>query len=536
MQWFRSLRIGTQLICGFLALSAIGALIGLQGILKSAQMNDMAAAMYERETTGLLHTAEARAQVIAAGRAIRGALLAYTMDIRHRHLQELQERLDQAYRALDAAEPTFVRTAGKAQLQAARQAVQAFEIETQRMQDVLNTEPLDDTRLSSERLFTQLRPLANQADTLLLALVERKSSNAAALSAQTQDTFHSIRLLLIAITIGGVLAGIAMGTWLTRNLSRQLGAEPQAVAATAHAIARGQLGQHIDISRAAPHSVVHAMHQMQSALRTLVGHVRHSSDSIATGAQQIAMGNADLSLRTETQASNLEETAASMEELSSTVRTNAETAQHAAQLALTASQVASQGGEVVQEVVQVMQAIQTSAQQIAEIIGVIDGIAFQTNILALNAAVEAARAGEQGRGFAVVAAEVRTLAGRSAEAAKAIKQLIGDNVQKVESGSTLVHHAGHNMQDIVAQVQQVSTLLHDIHLATREQTAGIGQVSQAVSQLDQVTQQNAALVEESAAAASSLNQQAQQLVQAVAVFDLGHTSSHTLASTGAAHT
>jgi len=264
---------------------------------------------------------------------------------------------------------------------------------------------------------------------------------------------------------------------------------------------------------------------MQASLRNVVQSVRSSSDSIATGANQIAMGNADLSQRTEEQASNLEETAASMEELSSTVRNNSDTAKQAAQLAQSASGVATKGGEVVQQVVHMMEEINASSQKISEIIGVIDGIAFQTNILALNAAVEAARAGEQGRGFAVVASEVRSLAGRSADAAKEIKALIGDSVEKVAAGGQLVNAAGNTMQDIVEQVRRVTDLILEINAATLEQTSGIDQINNAVVQLDQVTQQNAALVEESASAAESLNQQAQQLVRAVAIFKLNAATS-----------
>ena len=244
------------------------------------------------------------------------------------------------------------------------------------------------------------------------------------------------------------------------------------------------------------------------------------SDSIATGSTQIAIGNADLSQRTEEQASNLQQTAASMEQLSGTVQASADTAQQASALARSASQAATKGGEVVGNVVGTMDEIIASSRKISDIIGVIDGIAFQTNILALNAAVEAARAGEQGRGFAVVASEVRNLAGRSAEAAKEIKALIDTSVQKVEVGEQQVKAAGTAMHDIVTQVQRVSQLIHEISSASAEQALGIGQVGDAVAQLDQVTQQNAALVEESAAAADSLRHQAAALSQAVSVFRL----------------
>jgi methyl-accepting chemotaxis protein len=259
---------------------------------------------------------------------------------------------------------------------------------------------------------------------------------------------------------------------------------------------------------------------MVQSLRTIVGAVRSSSESIATGSSEIATGNADLSQRTEEQAANLQQTAASMEQLSATVNNNAMTAVEAERLAGSASNIATQGGVAVGQVVQTMESITAASRKIADIIGVIDGIAFQTNILALNAAVEAARAGEQGRGFAVVAGEVRSLAQRSAEAAREIKSLITDSVEKVEAGSRQVDAAGSTMADIVGQVRRVNDLIGEINNATQEQKQGIGQVSNAVSQLDRVTQQNAALVEESAAAADSLSQQTRRLVDAVSRFKL----------------
>ncbi|MGS5089636.1 methyl-accepting chemotaxis protein [Hydrogenophaga sp. A37] len=265
------------------------------------------------------------------------------------------------------------------------------------------------------------------------------------------------------------------------------------------------------------------MKDMQASLTRVVTEVRQGADSVATASAQIAQGNSDLSSRTEQQASALEETSASMEQMGSTASQNADNARQASQLAASASTVAMQGGEVVSQVVQTMKDINDSSKKISDIIGVIDGIAFQTNILALNAAVEAARAGEQGRGFAVVAAEVRSLAQRSAEAAKEIKGLINASVERVEQGTTLVDQAGNTMQEIVSSIRRVTDIVGEISSASNEQNAGVNQVSEAVSQMDQATQQNAALVEESAAAASSLQSQAQQLVQAVSVFKLSGT-------------
>jgi methyl-accepting chemotaxis protein-2 (aspartate sensor receptor) len=264
--------------------------------------------------------------------------------------------------------------------------------------------------------------------------------------------------------------------------------------------------------------ITRAVEVMRDALVRVVGEVRQGTDTIATASSQIAAGNQNLSSRTEQQASSLEETAASMEELTSTVKQNADNAQQANQLAASASEVALRGGSVVSQVVDTMGSIHASSKKIVDITGVIDGIAFQTNILALNAAVEAARAGDQGRGFAVVASEVRSLAQRSAAAAKEIKGLIDDSVGKVDAGSALVGQAGQTMEEIVASVRRVTDIMGEIATASHEQTSGIEQINQAITQMDQVTQQNAALVEEAAAAASSLQEQAGHLVQAVGVF------------------
>ena len=292
----------------------------------------------------------------------------------------------------------------------------------------------------------------------------------------------------------------------------------------AQIIAEGDLTQPIDVQgRDELAEMLRSLAQMQDSLRSLVGQVRSSSDSIGTASAEIATGNQDLSSRTEQTSSNLQQTASSMEQLTGTVRQSADSARQASQLASSAAEVAARGGAVVSQVVATMEDINASSKKIADIIGVIDGIAFQTNILALNAAVEAARAGEQGRGFAVVAAEVRSLAQRSAEAAKQIKGLIGASVDKVEGGSRLVADAGQTMKEIVGSVQRVSDIIGEITAAASEQSDGIGQVNGAVTQLDQMTQQNAALVEESAAAAESLKEQAVRLAEVVGMFKVAST-------------
>ncbi len=338
--------------------------------------------------------------------------------------------------------------------------------------------------------------------------------------AEAQSTYRHSKLMMLALALAAAGLGVAGAVLITRSVLRQIGGEPAYAKQIVSEIADGNLGVKVSLRAGDSASLLAAMAAMRARLAEIVSQVRASSDSIATGSSQIASGNSDLSQRTEEQASNLQQTAASMEQLSGTVRTSADTATQANQLASSASAAAAHGGEAVGQVVSTMQEISEASRRIADIIGTIDGIAFQTNILALNAAVEAARAGEQGRGFAVVAGEVRTLAQRSAEAAREIKTLIGASVEKVEVGARQVNDAGASMSEIVAQVQRVSQMIQELSHAATEQSAGIGQINDAMTQLDQVTQQNAALVEESAAAAESLRHQADRLSQAVGVFRL----------------
>ncbi len=334
-------------------------------------------------------------------------------------------------------------------------------------------------------------------------------------AAYTQAKTLVMSLLAAALVLVTVLA-----TVITRGLLSQLGGEPREAVRVARAVAAGDLSTPVTLRAGDSTSLMASLQAMQAGLTDAVRQVREGSESVATGSTQIAEGNQDLSGRTERQAGALQQTASTMDELGVTVRNNADNARQANQLAQGAAQVATKGGQVVGEVVHTMKGITDSSRKIADIISVIDGIAFQTNILALNAAVEAARAGEQGRGFAVVAGEVRSLAQRSAAAAKEIKMLIGASVERVEQGTALVDQAGRTMGEIVVAIDRVSAIVGEISAATVEQSAGVTQVCEAVTQMDQATQQNAALVEESAAAAESLKDQAQRLVQAVAVFRL----------------
>ena len=335
------------------------------------------------------------------------------------------------------------------------------------------------------------------------------------------EKFRSNRFLLVASSIASVVISILLATMIHRSLMRSLGADPAQLSAAAQRVASGNLGTVEGSANAPKDSVLASLGDMQSALASIVAGVRSSATSIEAGSREIASGNNDLSQRTEQQAHSIQQSAASMEEMTANVQQSSETAQQASLLATSARAAAEHGGSVVAQVVSTMEDISSSSRRIGDIISVIDGIAFQTNILALNAAVEAARAGEQGRGFAVVATEVRTLAQRSAQAAKEIKTLIEASVERVQAGTSLVQTAGTAMTGIVTEVNRVADLIGEISTATREQSTGIGQIGAAVTQIDQSTQQNAALVEEMAAAAATLNQQANALVQSVEVFQVG---------------
>ncbi|GKT00129.1 MCP four helix bundle domain-containing protein [Acidovorax sp. SUPP3434] len=386
--------------------------------------------------------------------------------------------------------------------------------------DIINLAVSGQREQATTKMNAECRPL-------LAALIAKTNEyslatdqRAIALVKEAEAEFRWQRSLLLGACLLAFAAAAIAGVLITRSLTRSLGAEPSELSLAAQRVAQGDLSDMAGLANAQPGSVLASLGTMQQSLVSIVAEVRNASDSIATGSMEISTGNTDLSQRTEEQASALEQVASTMEQFSTTVRNNADNAKQADQLAQDATTVATQGGGVVTQVVKTMKDINDSSRQISDIIGVIDGIAFQTNILALNAAVEAARAGEQGRGFAVVASEVRSLAGRSADAAKQIKGLIGTSVERVSQGSELVDEAGRTMQEVVGAIQRVTEMVAQIRGASAEQSAGVGQISQAISQIDQTTQQNAALVEESAAAAQSLEQQTRRLVDAVAIFKL----------------
>jgi len=515
---FRNLKVGPRLILSFLAVALLGAIVAGIGIYNMDQMNERAKRMYDNELLGLSYTKEANINLIYINRAIRGAMLASTEKRRQTSLDNLVTYRKTMRDYLDKAKPLITSEEGKRVFVELDNELRAYDSVIDEQVRKTNAEPLLEQRDSVGYMFDTFMPRSNVIDDKMAQLAKLKEESARQVNQENRAAYDGSRGLMLVLVLGSLGAGAGFGILITRGLTRQLGGEPAYAAQVASRIAAGDLATDVELRSGDSGSLLFAMKIMRDKLAGIVTQVRGGTDAIASASNQIAAGNLDLSSRTEQQASSLEETASSMEELTSTVKQNADNARQANALAMTASDVATKGGAVVAQVVQTMGSIKTSSSKVVEIIAVIDGIAFQTNILALNAAVEAARAGEQGRGFAVVAGEVRTLAQRSAAAAREIKQLIDDSVGQVENGSQLVDQAGATMHDVVGSIQRVADIMGEITAASQEQTAGIEQINQAISQMDNVTQQNASLVEEAAAAAEALQEQATSLSGLVSVF------------------
>ena len=514
MNFLRNLRLGARLGLAFGVVITLSAAVVLIGITRLANLTDSLHFIGSDGVPKVEQVAEITDGVNLIARELRNALIFEDPAAVSVALETVVKTRAEIGKILETMAPTITSDEGKAKLAALITAREAYIPVQQQFIDLIKGGKAAEAQALLE---DKLRPAQLAYIGALDKFKDFQIQLISAAVAEGEAAYQRAKLLMFGLLAAMMAVGAFLGWWITRSIT---GPVAQAVD-VAEKVAAGDLSSRITVdARDETGRLLAALQRMNESLVRIVGTVRASSDSIATGSAQIASGNADLSQRTEEQASALEETAASMEELGSTVKQNADNARQANQLAMGASAVAVKGGEVVSQVVQTMKGINDSSRQIADIIGTIDGIAFQTNILALNAAVEAARAGEQGRGFAVVAGEVRTLAQRSAEAAKQIKGLIGTSVERVEQGSALVDQAGTTMEEIVAAIRRVTDIMGEISSASDEQSAGVSQVGEAITQMDQVTQQNAALVEESAAAADSLKQQARQLVDAVAVFKI----------------
>ncbi|MCZ8293997.1 MAG: methyl-accepting chemotaxis protein [Hylemonella sp.] len=528
MNYLNNLKIGTRLVLTLGILITMMVLVGLQSIVKSSSVQTKMLDITERRMVIMEDMNILRLEVNRQARSIRNmALLSNPEQVKAERNTVMESRKKSA----------DIRTHVDPQIKApkAREIFTLIQDTGDKFRGGVDQyfKLLDGGQKEQaiDYLITGLRPVQLAYLTALNDMVDfqKQATDAAGKDAVGEVT--SLQVTVWVTTAVALAIAIILGIWIVRSITRPIN---QAVE-VARAVAAGDLSMSIRAqSTDETGQLLQALSEMQGGLAKVVGTVRQGSESVATASSQIAQGNQDLSARTESQASALEETAASMEELSSTVKQNADNAKQANQLAQSASTVAVQGGEVVAQVVDTMKGINDSSKKIADIISVIDGIAFQTNILALNAAVEAARAGEQGRGFAVVASEVRSLAGRSADAAKEIKTLITDSVSRVEQGSALVDQAGSTMSEVVASIRRVTDIMGEISAASAEQSQGVAQIGEAVMQMDQVTQQNAALVEEMAAAANSLRGQAGELVQAVAVFKLGQGGEYAAARPAAA--
>ncbi|MGS0623806.1 methyl-accepting chemotaxis protein [Ralstonia sp. VS2407] len=520
MGWIKRLPVSTVLTGGFLIVAAMGAAIGGLGIYTITQLTKASEELAQKQMRAITQMGSAANSLAHASRAQTALLIATTLTERKTLSTQIADSMQHLKDGVENVRPLFTSDEGKKMI---REVDAIYPVWSKRMTDfvaLMDKQGLDPTQFDSRVTAENVGLLDDTAafEKTLDKMVKRVEEVSAASTVKARDDAERSRLVMIVMACAGALLGIVLGLVIARRLSRQLGGEPSYAAEIARRIAAGDLAVHVQTRPGDHDSMLFAMAQMQQQLTGTITNIKSSADSIASATKQIAAGNADLSQRTEEQASSLEETASSMEELTSIVKQNADNARQASQLAGSASDIAVKGGEVVGRVVETMAGINASSKKIADIIGVIEGIAFQTNILALNAAVEAARAGEQGRGFAVVAGEVRSLAQRSATAAKEIKELIGDSVGRVRNGSALVAEAGTVIEEVVVAVRRVTDIMGEISAASDEQSSGIEQVNQAVNQMDEVTQQNAALVEQAAAAALSLEEQAQLLRNAVATF------------------
>ena len=521
MNW-QNMAVRNLLWMAFLAIVLLAGLALGFAVLQMRTINGSTRLLYEREYAAGQAAEQVRGLIFKASRSQAQLLTATTDSERKKLGEEIENSLADINTRLGVVNK--LASSGE-MLEQSKQLTDVLAIWSKDLKayvELVKAQPLDLVQMSPDVPLDDATLLnkANKIGVSIDAIVAQRAQSAQSTMEDADKVYSASLTWVIVAMVLMVLAALGVGVLVTRRLHGQLGGEPAYAKDISAAIADGNLSMPITVEKDDTQSLMHSLEVMQGNLRHLVSNVRTTSQQVAMASSEIAQGNQDLSARTESQASALQETAASMEELSAQVKHNAENARQANQLAASASTVAVRGGDVVGRVVATMKDIDDSSHKIADIIAVIDGIAFQTNILALNAAVEAARAGDQGRGFAVVASEVRSLAGRSAEAAKEIKTLITASVERVERGTSLVNEAGTTMGEVVTSIRRVTDIMGEISSASNEQASGVAQVGEAVAQMDQVTQQNAALVEQMAAAASSLRTQASDLVGTMAVFKL----------------
>jgi methyl-accepting chemotaxis protein len=520
---FSDLKISARLILGFGMLTLLIALMGGIALVKTNVVDGDVVKLVDDRIPKVITLYEIKGELNNVARATRNMVIRVEPADIKKEIAGIEEARKQIGDRLQKLGAGVKSDAGKAILARIIESRVSYVAAQGKFIDLVNAGKVDEakTLLLGDMYAGQKSYFAALDD-----MIKFQDDQMDASANDAHAAVASMRLMLAIAMAFALVAAVLMGLWIIRAITGPIN---QAVG-IARAVADGDLSQQFEASGNSETALLlMALKDMQTSLSRVVANVRQGSEGVSTASAEIASGNHDLSARTESQASALEQTAASMEQLSATVKQNADSARQANQLAASASTVAVKGGEVVAQVVDTMKGINDASRKIADIISVIDGIAFQTNILALNAAVEAARAGEQGRGFAVVASEVRSLAGRSAEAAKEIKTLINASVERVEQGTALVDQAGSTMTEVVSSIRRVTDLMGEISAASNEQSLGVSQVGEAVTQMDQVTQQNAALVEEMAAAASGLQSQAQDLVKVVAVFKLiGNDSQHSV--------
>jgi methyl-accepting chemotaxis protein len=514
MHAIKNIKIGTRLGLGFVVVITLLIALAVIGISRIQAINANTDVIVHDRYAKVALAQTIENEVNRQARALRTALIANDDGITTRELAKIKDSGPVVAAALDKLQVIIHTEQGKAALQAVMAARATFKDREHQLIELIKSKQSDAARdyLLKEIMGPQTVYLA-----AIEAFADTQVKGMEQFTAEAGEMASGASAMMTGLAVLATLLAALVGYVLTRSITLPL----RQALLVAQTVAAGDLSTRFGAcAKDETGQLLQALSDMNDSLKNIVGQVRSGTETIATASSQIATGNQDLSSRTERQAGSLEETASSMEEITATVRENGNNARHANQLAVSASDVAVKGGVVVAQVIDTMGAINASAKKIVDIIGVIDGIAFQTNILALNAAVEAARAGEQGRGFAVVATEVRNLAQRSASAAKEIKTLIGDSVDKVEMGSQLVNQAGTTMTEIVASVKRVTDIMASIASASQEQDNGIEQINQAIAEMDVVTQQNAALVEEAAAAAESLQDQAGSLAQLVSVFKL----------------